>query len=410
MRKTQIILATLFVALITMTGCKKEDENPPVTYTVTFDSQGADTEADPASMTVTGPATTLGELPTEPEKSGYAFGGWYTEVDGGGTRFTDMTMVTEDITVYANWIQVIFSITYDTNGGTLGSAPADNASYSSNDVVTVLGNTGNLAGPEIRDGIRQRFIGWNSDPGATTASYLQGYNIFLYEDITLYAIYTSGDEVLQKIGPAGGWVFYDAGSTESWGRYLEAANPGWIDGGDEPESQWLGHINGGFELTGTSDEIGAGEENTNIICSFVDGLYLKSDGTTTYYDYDWAGLAPGSAVTFTDGVTDYNISEMNYGDGTVAARVCSDYSVVYNNLTFDDWFLPSKNELNQIYINLKKEGVEGFAPTNAYYWSSSEADGYNAWNQFFGFMGPDDGPQEVIGKASVRWFRAVRAF
>lgn len=347
MRTVQTILTILFVALLTMTGCKKKDDNPPVSYTVSFDSQGADTEATPTSITVSYPARTVDELPVAPEKSGYAFDNWYTEVDGGGSIFTTMTLVTEDITVYAKWVQTAFSISYDANGGTLGSAPVDNNSYSNTDIVTVPGNTGNLAGPLVRDGIRQRFIGWNTDPDATTASYLKDYSIFLYEDITLYAIYTSDDDVLRKLGPAGGWVFYDAGSTESWGRYLEAANPGWIDGGDEPESQWLGFINGGFELTGTADEIGAGEENTNIICSFVDGLYLKSDGTTTYYDYDWAGLTGGS-VMFTDGVTDYDISQMNYGDGTVAAKICSDYSVVYNDLTYDDWFLPSKNELNQL--------------------------------------------------------------
>jgi len=415
MRAVQIILTAFVLALLIITGCKKEDDTPPVTYTVTFDSQGADTEADPVSMTVTSPATTLGELPTEPSKSGYAFSAWFTEPDGGGMMFTAYTTVTEDITVYAKWIQVEFSVSYDANGGSLGSVPADNNSYEYNDPVTVSDNSGSLAGPVIRDEIRQRFIGWNRDPDATSYEYLPGHTMFITGDVTLYAIYTQDDDVLRKLGPGGGWVFYDAGSAESWGRYLEAANPGWIDEGDDPRCEWGLWADQGEQSVQIIDEagnaIGTGLNNTSIIISFYDALYLKSDGTTSYYDYDWVSLTAGTKETFTDGVSDYEFSSVwdDY-DGTVAAKVCHDYSVVYNEVTYDDWFLPSKDELNQMYLNLSREGVEGFAQVNAYYWSSSESDGRNAWYQFFGTMGDEDGPQDYSGKASVYWVRAVRAF
>jgi uncharacterized repeat protein (TIGR02543 family) len=42
-------------------------------------------------------------LPATPQKQGYIFDGWYTEPNGGGTRFTETTPVTRDITVYAKW-------------------------------------------------------------------------------------------------------------------------------------------------------------------------------------------------------------------------------------------------------------------------------------------------------------------
>ena len=47
----------------------------------------------------------------------------------------------------------------------------------------------------------------------------------------------------------------------------------------------------------------------------------------------------------------------------------------------EDWFLPSKEELNAMYEQLHKKGVGGFA--NSYYWSSSELLESLAWGQYF---------------------------
>ncbi|MDB4183066.1 hypothetical protein N9672_01780 [Flavobacteriaceae bacterium] len=71
------------------------------------------------------------------------------------------------------------------------------------------------------------------------------------------------------------------------------------------------------------------------------------------------------------------------------------------------WFLPSAKELNQMYINRATlEGVSGFSAFSNYYWSSSESDDANAWEQFFG-----NGNQSVdYGKTSASAVRAVRAF
>jgi hypothetical protein len=40
-------------------------------------------------------------MPPEPILSGYGFGGWYTERNGGGSQFTETSPVTGTITVYA---------------------------------------------------------------------------------------------------------------------------------------------------------------------------------------------------------------------------------------------------------------------------------------------------------------------
>jgi len=78
----------------------------------------------------------------------------------------------------------------------------------------------------------------------------------------------------------------------------------------------------------------------------------------------------------------------------IAARICGD--LVLNG--YSDWFLPSKDELNKLYIN--RVAIGGFA--SDYYWSSSQNDGTNAWLiSLF---------QRVNGKDNAYRVRAVRAF
>jgi len=73
--------------------------------TVSFDKNGGDTEAVPASMTLHPPATTLGTLPEQPTRAGHRFGGWNTERDGSGSPFAASTPVPASILtiVYAQW-------------------------------------------------------------------------------------------------------------------------------------------------------------------------------------------------------------------------------------------------------------------------------------------------------------------
>ncbi|MDR1788732.1 MAG: DUF1566 domain-containing protein, partial [Treponema sp.] len=93
----------------------------------------------------------------------------------------------------------------------------------------------------------------------------------------------------------------------------------------------------------------------------------------------------------------------SYGSGLhLAARACADYSVT-NGTTYDDWFLPSKDELNLMYTNLQAQGLGGFS--NTYYWSSSESSSNNALGHYF-----DYGLQYGTAKINARSVRAVRAF
>jgi hypothetical protein len=67
-------------------------------------------------------------------------------------------------------------------------------------------------------------------------------------------------------GPGGGFVFYDAGSDQAWGRYLEAAPAGWSGAAEDPEKVWCPEGSPGFSENRPQDkEIGAGAANTRVI-------------------------------------------------------------------------------------------------------------------------------------------------
>lgn len=88
--------------------------------------------------------------------------------------------------------------------------------------------------------------------------------------------------------------------------------------------------------------------------------------------------------------------------GSFAAKVCADYSVTVDGVTYGDWYLPSKYELNLLY--LQKNAVGGFA--SAYYWSSTEASSWYAWDQNFGNGIQSDGNKNFL----FNRVRAIRAF
>jgi len=85
------------------------------------------------------------------------------------------------------------------------------------------------------------------------------------------------------------------------------------------------------------------------------------------------------------------------GAGSYAAKLCNDLTVG----SYSDWYLPSKDELDKLYIN--KVAIGNFAAY--YYWSSSEYTASYALYQYFG-----NGSQAANYKYYTYRVRAVRAF
>ena len=129
-----------------------------IPYLVKFDLDGGNIGGDttnPTSQEVAPNGTAT--LPGDPVKTGYAFGGWYTEQGGSGTRYTNETTVTGNMILYAKWLTV-YSITYNLDNGINST---DNP-----ETYTIETDTITLAAP-TRDNCT--FAGWYSDVAYTSA-------------------------------------------------------------------------------------------------------------------------------------------------------------------------------------------------------------------------------------------------
>jgi hypothetical protein len=129
-----------------------------------------------------------------------------------------------------------------------------------------------------------------------------------------------------------------------------------------------------------------------LVCAVVD----QSSGMQWHIGADISTYATGTAIGTGTTNTDAIIAVLQ-GSGNYAASIARDY----NGGGYTDWFLPSKDELNQLYEH--QTAIGGF--TNYYYWSSTEIDASTAWFQAFSYGG-----QFGATKGSTSSVRAVRAF
>ena len=77
---------------------------------------------------------------------------------------------------------------------------------------------------------------------------------------------TGGTCSIGDTGPGGGIVFYDAGSQQSWGRYLEIAKSGW-NGAGETTARWCSTALAATALNVLTDGIGQGLANSTTIAN-----------------------------------------------------------------------------------------------------------------------------------------------
>ena len=140
--------------------------------------------------------------------------------------------------------------------------------------------------------------------------------------------------------------------------------------------------------------------NTGYNATVQHGLIAATSDQSTYSRWyngsNSTTFATGTAIgTGLDNTDKIIASQLN--TGSYAAKLCRDF----RGGGYTDWYLPSQDELNKLYLN--KTAIGGFA-TN-YYWSSTEYASYGAWSQGFG-----SGLQSANGKSVTSYVRAIRAF
>jgi hypothetical protein len=128
------------------------------------------------------------------------------------------------------------------------------------------------------------------------------------------------------------------------------------------------------------------------------GLISSISDQSTDAEWGCGGTLIGTSTAIGTGQANTTAILAGCSQAGIAARICN--YLVLNG--YDDWFLPSKDELNQMY--LQKELIGGFQQA-AFYFSSTELDAQNAWYQDL-----HDGSCSTMLKTYTAHVRAIRAF
>jgi uncharacterized repeat protein (TIGR02543 family) len=251
-----------------------------------------------------------------------------------------------------------YTVTFNSNGGT-AVAPITNVVSGSTITAPTAPKKGYV------------FDGWYKETALTTQWVVASDTVS--GNITLYAKWGDydGSFSVGDTGPGTGKIFYVkpegftvqgyTGATGTFAaytaHYLEAAPT------NETPAQWGDY---GTAITGIT--------------------------TITTYPYTSTGANIGYGRKDTATI----VAHLSGKETGRAAQLCAAATHGGKN----DWFLPSIDELNEIYTQRSLFGI-----SVSWYWSSSQSNNYNAWGQSF-----DDGYQDGNYKNLTDNVRAIRAF
>lgn len=210
-------------------------------------------------------------------------------------------------------------------------------------------------------GIRERGFCWSTSPNPTMADKFDTANYRKYpnSDTGYYGVKLDSSKFL----PNTTYYFrsYAIGYTLSYGNQLTIKT-----GSGVTPKFTLGQSYGGgnifyLDSTGQHGLIAATSDASSAI-QWYNGGYIATGAVNL-------GIGGGQENT--------NTIIRTQSTGSYAA-----YISTQSNNGYNDWFLPSKAELELMYINLHAKGLGNFVGN--FYWSSSESNAYEAWVHDFG--------------------------
>jgi uncharacterized repeat protein (TIGR02543 family) len=245
-------------------GCCSPGPTPSGTYTVTYlgnTNTGGSAPIDGSSPYTSGTSVTILGNSGSLTKSGVAvFAGWNTAADGTGTKYVggDTFTITQDTTLYAQWISAGSRLRYLANGGS-GTAPSSSGTYYTPfSTANIVGNTGSFTNGSLV------FGGWNTAANGSGTSYPPGSDYIMPSTGTV-------DLYAQWINPATTYTLtYDA----------NAAAGG---SGTAPASPTTYSSNAPATILGNT------------------GPYTNSDPTKIFYG--WNTAANGTGISYPVGST-----------------------------------------------------------------------------------------------------------
>jgi uncharacterized repeat protein (TIGR02543 family) len=170
----------------------------PIVYTITYQGNGSTSGSAPTATTgnsgsTVNVASTSGTL----ARTGYDFTAWNTAANGSGTPYSlsDPITLNGNVTLYAQWVELSYEITFDENGSDNGSTPSSINGFGTKTLPT---NSGLL----VKTGYI--FRGWNTQADGSGTRYLVSTTYNLIGDVTLYADWTLIPAVIYSANGATG--------------------------------------------------------------------------------------------------------------------------------------------------------------------------------------------------------------